>query len=644
MSVHRPGLVLRGYQSRIVNMVLRESTIVLLPTGAGKTPIAAVAIAETLKLNPSTKAVLFVPTIALVGQQAKVMRHWAVPSCKVGEFHGETSLPIDFDVLVTTPKAFESSQLSGHSLCAWHIFSIVIFDEVHHAIKDHPYRTLAQRLLRSNHTPRVVGMTASLTYAVGADKVRAASQKLCDQLRISRIEVATDEELRSGGYNGAAAGTVAELHPRKRKFEDTRDGLDFEGGHVIPMADRKPHLMHSSFFGRILKGTATSTSQQMVQCVRAVEKDALAVNSTFKSPLVSASLASWGAYAHKQRLLTAMPLYAALESWYEACRILVTSWEEGEDLSVQFLRLMDVESEAAVSPHPFYSAATRKLIDGFFAHRPSSYERFDNLLLVLQDKIRQASGEFCGIIFVRQRVTAHVLEHFLLSSSLSSSMSIRPAILYSSTSPATPSLKLSSSQGAAALAAFKDGTCNLLVATSVAEEGVDVPEANCVIYFDAIDTAVSYVQGRGRARQKDSSFVMMSERPDRPAAVLAEMELEQHAIASTFQPNKNGAATDAAQRVAQKSRETTAMSVLADAAGGKEETAVGALNLYCKKTKALFTESYQCNDGGWICTVSYESILRSVSISNEKDKSSKKLSKKRASYLLLEKLLILTRT
>jgi ERCC4-related helicase len=56
---------------------------------------------------------------------------------------------------------------------------LVVFDEVHHVLKQHPYRALAAALLDSGARPRVLGLSASLTYAVGAKKVELALQKLC---------------------------------------------------------------------------------------------------------------------------------------------------------------------------------------------------------------------------------------------------------------------------------------------------------------------------------------------------------------------------------------------------------------------------------------------------------------------------------
>jgi ERCC4-related helicase len=257
-------LILRAYQHRIVQTIMQENTIVLLPTGSGKTLIAAEAIAQTFAQSKNARAVMFVPTIALVAQQARALREWLGSACRVGEFHGEKTLPLVFDVLVSTPKAFESAQKRGTDICAWDKFSLIVFDEVHHVIKDHPYRT--HRLSRSNNTPRVVGLTASLTYAVGADKVRNASQELCRELRISKIEVASEAELRLGGYRGATAGSVAEVRTKQSHSSPTLRG------EVIPIVDRRPHLMHSMFFQRNRNATATATSHQLMRCTQTSDR------------------------------------------------------------------------------------------------------------------------------------------------------------------------------------------------------------------------------------------------------------------------------------------------------------------------------------------------------------------------------------
>ena len=53
---------------------------------------------------------------------------------------------------------------------------------------------------------------------------------------------------------------------------------------------------------------------------------------------------------------------------------------------------------------------------------------------------------------------------------------------------------------------------NLLVATDVAEEGLDVQGCSAVLRFDLPKTPSSLVQSRGRARQHGSSFIVLLER------------------------------------------------------------------------------------------------------------------------------------
>jgi endoribonuclease Dicer len=61
---------------------------------------------------------------------------------------------------------------------------------------------------------------------------------------------------------------------------------------------------------------------------------------------------------------------------------------------------------------------------------------------------------------------------------------------------------------------FRDGTLNLIIATSVAEEGLDFPQCSFVCRFDMPQTLPAYIQSRGRARHSNSKFVLMLEAGD----------------------------------------------------------------------------------------------------------------------------------
>lgn len=600
---------LRNYQARIVETAVVANTIVLLPTGSGKTLVAAEVIRRI-----GTPSFVFVPTIPLVCQQASAIRNH-IPTLEVGEFNGDSILPKSFDILVTTPKAFEVAQSRGIESLSWMAVKLIIFDEVHHAIKDHPYRHLALKLKQSSASPRVVGLTASLTYAVGEKKINKSVGRLCQELQIEKIESASDKELRDGGYQGAGQGAIAELClPNVKRT-----------GNLVPPALRKPHLMHQMFFDRIKKKEATPFSTELVKVIHVLETVLKSDIHAFKSPLPNVSLKSWGVYAKKQSHMH--DLYPKLEHFYEALRLLVVSWEENEDIAIAYLKMMKVHC----SKHQV--SEVNMAITSFFNSQQVSLVRFENLFTILEDKLQQYKQDFRCIIFVQQRVTTHIMKH-IIEDHKDLGLRIKAQCIYSTKTPATPSLSISKSVSESALKSFGTGKSNMLIATNVAEEGLDIPEANCVIRFDPMDHAVSYVQGRGRARHSESTFVVLAQRIDRPISLLAEQEIEQQKFASLFVPGKKNTRDLTVNSDNQRTRERSGASYLLQPS---VDTSIANLHIYCNKTKVILKETFSRKEGqehSWSCALTYLSVTRNVSSNGTS--MSKKAAKKVAAVELLK--------
>jgi Fanconi anemia group M protein len=56
---------------------------------------------------------------------------------------------------------------------------------------------------------------------------------------------------------------------------------------------------------------------------------------------------------------------------------------------------------------------------------------------------------------------------------------------------------------------FRDGEFNVLVATRVGEEGLDISEVNQVIFYDNIPSSIRFIQRRGRTGRKDTGKLIV---------------------------------------------------------------------------------------------------------------------------------------
>lgn len=124
--LHTP---LKGYQRLAVEQALTHSTKVVLPTGSGKTLIAAATAAATANANRDAKVLFLVPSRQLEDQQSHeernetdlaVARYMGGMSAPAPQHHSvNVALPAAFTNLSATDKRFALSS-----------YVLIIFDEV----------------------------------------------------------------------------------------------------------------------------------------------------------------------------------------------------------------------------------------------------------------------------------------------------------------------------------------------------------------------------------------------------------------------------------------------------------------------------------------------------------------------------------
>jgi dsRNA-specific ribonuclease/ERCC4-related helicase len=161
------------------------------------------------------------------------------------------------------------------------------------------------------------------------------------------------------------------------------------------------------------------------------------------------------------------------------------------------------------------------------AHNAS--EKANALLNVLRNNDKTGLRT---ILFVEQRAMVLALAHLLSCSDLSREYQVGIFVGSSSFSNRSSTLVdiFNAKSQDQDLRDFRDGSKNIMIATNVLEEGIDIPACGCVICFDLPKNLISFVQRRGRARQADSQYMLFIDRNDLQTDPSKWQELERKMI------------------------------------------------------------------------------------------------------------------
>jgi len=183
----------RSYQVKAALHAINQNTLIILPTGTGKTVIGLLAIAKWIELHPNTKIIFIAPTRPLVDQHYQFLKkNLAISSEEIVWMSGEIP-PLkrrylwSRKVIISTPQVVYNDLVKGFFSMEsnW----LIIFDEAHRAVKEHPYAKISR--LISSISPRIIGLTASPGDV-------SKTKEIMSNLQIGEVVLLTrrDEELR----------------------------------------------------------------------------------------------------------------------------------------------------------------------------------------------------------------------------------------------------------------------------------------------------------------------------------------------------------------------------------------------------------------------------------------------------------------
>ncbi len=465
--IKEKSIEFREYQVNIAASASRKNSLIVLPTGLGKTVIALLVIAGKLKEYPDNKILFLAPTKPLVTQHASFFSSsLEVNNEKITVFTGEVKpedrvrLWKESTVIISTPQVIENDILSKRILL--NDVSLIIYDEAHHATGKYAYVYIHEQYQSQCNKPHSLGMTAS----PGNDKRKIL--EVCKNLSMNHVEIRTK-------YDDDVKSYVHEL--------------DISWKKVVPPQE-------FSYAVQLLR-KVLSPRLQILRNVGAVES--ASVSLVTKTKLLNAQKMIQAEI--KSRINPPKTLFTAAASQSEAMKIFYSMellQTQGVEATQRFLKRLNTESKQKNA-----SRSSRNLMkDGLFLDAMA----YINSLRIEHPKLKEV-GQIVSnqikknpksriIVFTQYRDTSKMVFEYL-----NSITSVSPARFIGQAGK-TDDKGLTQKQQEQIVSDFRKGIYNILIATSVAEEGLDIPSTDLVIFYEPIPSEIRNIQRRGRTARK----------------------------------------------------------------------------------------------------------------------------------------------
>ena len=464
-----PGLLeRREYQTKLAARSLSTHSLVCLPTGLGKTTVSLLVTAERLN-NVGGKSLLLAPTKPLVSQHADFYREaLQIPDEEVVVFTGEVrpddraELWEDATIVLATPQVVEND-LVGNRISLADVTHCT-FDECHRATGEYSYNYIAERYHEDATDPLVTGMSAS----PGDDE--EAILQVCVNLGLENVEVMTESDADVSEFTHETS-----LSYERIELPETVEEIQTELREVM-----KDRLSKLSELG-VTNSTDPDLSERKIQQIQGRLRRLMDQDDS-------------GGYQ-------GMSLLAEIRKLRTAVTYVETQSVES------FSRYMDRQTEAARSSGA--SKADQRMVSEPGVRRAirladeydDLHPKFRKARILLAETLGIREGERV-IVFTESRDTAETLAEFL-----GEHFETKRFVGQSDTDGSDG---MSQREQQETLDAFRSGEFEVLVSTSVAEEGLDVPEVDLVLFYEPVPTAIRAIQRKGRTgRQSEGRVVVL---------------------------------------------------------------------------------------------------------------------------------------
>ena len=458
----------RDYQTQLAAAARDAHTLVCLPTGLGKTTVSLLVTADRLA-SAGGKVLFLAPTKPLVQQHAEFYREaLEIPDEEVVVFTGEIRPEnradrwTDARIVIATPQVVEND-LVGSRISLSDVTHLT-FDECHRATGEYAYVYIAERYHEDADDPLVTGMSAS----PGGDK--EAILTVCRNLGLDEVEVMTEGDADVSEYTHDTSVEWERIE-LPEEILTVRDALN----EVI-----KDRLQKLKSLG-VTNTTQPDVSQKQLNRMRGKLQELIDADN-------SDGYTGMSTHAEVMKLRRAVELVEtqSVES--------VRRYFERQRNAARSSGASKASQRLVAEPKVREAMRLAESFDG-------THPKFSRTRILLAQTLGIEGGERV-IVFTESRDTAEALTDFL-----SASFDVRRFV---GQGDKETSEGMTQTEQKDTLDAFRNGEFEVLVSTSVAEEGLDVPEVDLVLFFEPVPTAIRSIQRKGRTgRQAEGRVVVL---------------------------------------------------------------------------------------------------------------------------------------
>ncbi|CRK99124.1 CLUMA_CG012128, isoform A [Clunio marinus] len=491
----------RPYQQAIIEVGIKRNSIVYLPTGAGKSHIAIQIIKhfsdelEKTYSDGGKRSVFLVNTNCLAKQQAEKISNEL--SFNVALLTGEQNVDYwdhlqwkktldENEILVSTAQvildAIKQSFIKKEQI------NVIIFDECHHGRKDHPYHEIMKQFDEKQFNVRIIGLSGML---IGNNN------------KLTPVMVKDELEKLEATFISTII-TVNNLDDYKNVLlcsTKAKEGyVLFNNQDVCPLVSKIMSMIEEKI--KYLKN---------VKFENTISIDPKTLNPSIPKK-VKSLIAFFNDFEYQSNVLGVYGGYLSLLSTLIQLELIKRNCNTQKKRQV--VKACITITEMLINKMKLDLKLDEKDGNKIFEH---SSIKFKQLLKLLKSHFNDEnrSDDLQCIVFVERRSTAKIIYHMLKAYALEDpDFPIIPDFMVGINAGLPESIEniLNNNYNTLTLDKFQRKETNCIVSSSVLEEGIDLQMCNLVICFDTPKTYRSYVQSRGRARDRENSvFAVFNE-------------------------------------------------------------------------------------------------------------------------------------